>query len=337
MVLHDAPMTALSRLIEARDAGARYLLGRQREDGLIGEPDWGMAAYYKAVWAFTAAGHTAAASRLLAWVRAHNFDPGTGDFRGEHPRGQALEAVYPYPNAWLAIGAQKLGAFDIARRAADFIVTLQDTATGGFRARPEQGGDSPQDVLSSAQAGLACLFTGRLGNARFTAHFLRTVMEEQPEPETKLYFVWQRDGLRLDFKPDHEKFFVLHAGQPLQPYLQIGIAAAFLSRMAMASGETSNVELARRYLEPAFRATSAMYQTAQAGKAGWGAALVHQLTGEDRYRGLAFRVAEALCAQQNPDGSWHNTGGFTHEAVTEEVTAEFVVLLGDMAGALASR
>ena len=72
------------------------------------------------------------------------------------------------------------------------------------------------------------------------------------------------------------------------------------------------------------------------GKVGWGAALVYQVTGEDRYRDLALRVADALLAQQNPDGSWHNTGGFTHQSETNEVTAEFVVLLDEMVQGLAS-
>ena len=329
--------TSLDVFTASRDRATAYLIGRQRDDGLIGEPEWGMGSYYKAVWALTVAGHSNNASRLLRWVREHGYDPATGDFRGEHARGPALDGVYPYPNAWLTIGAQKLGAFDVARRAADFIVTLQDPSTGGFRARIDvEVEKSPQDVLSSSQAGLAGLFTGRLGNARACAGFLRSVMDAQPEPEKSLYFVWQRGALRTEFKPEAEKFFVVRADQPLQWYFQMGIAAAFLARMAMASGESSHLELAKRYLAPAFTATDAMYETAQVGKVGWGAALVYQLTGEDRYRDLALRVGDALVAQQNADGSWHNTGGFTHQAVTDEVTAEFVALLDEIVQGLSS-
>ncbi len=334
----DQTSIDLAPYIQARDRAAEYLAARQRPDGLIGEPEWGMGSYYKAVWALAAAGRAWNASRLLSWIRANNFDPQTGDFRGTYPRGQALEGIYPYPNAWLAIGAQKLGAFHFSRRAADFLVTLQDPNSGGFRARidvePEK---APQDVLSSSQAGLACLFTGRLGNARACGGFLRRVMEAQPEPDKRLYFVWQREALRTEFKPEAASYFVLQADAPLQWYFMMGIAAAFLCRLAMASGEGSHLELAGRYLELAFHCTDAMYDTAQVGKVGWGAALVYQLGGEPRYRDLAVRVAGALLAQQQPEGCWHNTGGFTHQAVTDEVTAEFVVLLDEIVQGLAGR
>ncbi|MBI2912711.1 MAG: hypothetical protein HYY03_02185 [Chloroflexi bacterium] len=332
----------LTPFIQARDRAADYLVARQRPDGdphrgLIGEPEWGLGSYYKALWALAAAGRTGEAARLLAWVRENGFDPETGDFRGEYPRGAGLEAVYPYPNAWLAIGAQKLGAFHIARRAADFLVTLQDPASGGFRARIDVEPDrAPQDIMSSSQAGLACLFAGRLGNARACGGFLRTLMDAQPQPEERLYFIWSRGALRTEFKPEAARFFAVQFEQPLQWYFQIGIAAAFLSRLAMTTGARSELDLARRYIDLAFRCTDAMYETAQVGKVGWGAALVYQLTGDDRYRDLALRVADALLTQQNPDGSWHNTGGFTEQVVTDEVTAEFVVLLDEMVQGLSA-
>ena len=329
----------LAPYLQARDRAADYLVARQSPDGLIGQPEWGLGSYYKAAWALTAAGRTQNAARLLAWIRHNSFDPQTGDFRpkvdpsgqGQYPRGQALDAVYPYPNAWLTIGAHKLGAFDISRKAADFLITLHDPASGGFRARidvePEK---APQDLMCASQAGLACLFTGRLGIARAAGGFLRRLMDAQPQPDKRLYFVWQRGALRTEFKPESAAFFVVQADQPRQWYFMIGIAAAFLCRLAMAAGEPSQLQLAKRYLDLAFRCTDAMYETAQVGKVGWGAALVYQLTGETRYRDLALRVADALLAQQQPEGCWHNTGGFTHQAVTDEVTAEFVVLLDEM-------
>ena len=53
----------IDQLIEAKQRGAQYLLGRQRDDGAVGDPSGGLGAYYKAPWALAAAGHSAAAPR----------------------------------------------------------------------------------------------------------------------------------------------------------------------------------------------------------------------------------------------------------------------------------
>jgi len=45
-------------------------------------------------------------------------------------------------------------------------------------------------------------------------------------------------------------------------------------------------------------------------------------------------VAATSLEQQNPDGSWDNTGGCTIEGLRDEVTAEFVALLDEVVGAL---
>ncbi|MHB8577106.1 MAG: hypothetical protein ACYDCQ_17475, partial [Dehalococcoidia bacterium] len=66
------------------------------------------------------------------------------------------------------------------------------------------------------------------------------------------------------------------------------------------------------------------------GKVAWGAALLAGVTGDTPTRALALRAAGALLAQQNPDGSWDNTGGFTREEVRDEVTAEFVAIMDEV-------
>ncbi|HEY7802405.1 MAG TPA: hypothetical protein VIE40_07005, partial [Dehalococcoidia bacterium] len=91
-----------------------------------------------------------------------------------------------------------------------------------------------------------------------------------------------------------------------------------------------------RYLELAFNVLDEMYETAQVGKVGWGAGLVYGAGGGDRYLDLAARVGRAMIAQQTAEGAWDNTGGYTTDAVRTEVTCEFVVLLDEMIGGIAS-
>jgi hypothetical protein len=326
--------TDLTRLVDARDRGAEYLLSRQRADGAVGEPGEGLGCYYKASYAFAASGRTAAGARLVAWIRRHMFSP-EGDVRGEFERGP-LSFVYTYPNAWIVCGAQKLGQLDVARRGVDFIATLQDGETGGFRTQLDKP-QSVQDVMSACMSGMAALYAGHLDVARGVARFLATVWEAQPEPEAALYYIYRPgSGLVTETEPEKVKNIVVRVAEPRQRYFQIGIATAFLTKLAQATGDDAHLGLARSYLELAFHATDAMYETAQVGKVGWGAAMLYGATGDERVGGLAARAGEALLDQQNDDGSWDNTGGFSTEAVRDEVTAEFVSILDDMAQGLSS-
>jgi len=122
------------RLTESRDRGIRFLLEQQRPDGAIGNPEAdGLGPYYKALWALAAAGQQEAGGRLATWI-AKNVLTEDGDFAGAL-RGEGHNYSYPYPNAWIICGAQKLGRFDISRRGMDFLMLLHHEEDGGFRTR----------------------------------------------------------------------------------------------------------------------------------------------------------------------------------------------------------
>lgn len=308
--------------------GADFLERRQREDGAIGDPEsGGLGCFYKALLALTLAGRQRAAARLAAWLRGNAATP-TGDFAGGWARG-VLENVYPYGNAWLVAGLQAAGAYDLARRGIDFLATLQDPESGGFRDRPDLPPERVrQTVMPSAMAGIAALACGRIEIATGVARFLHTVRLAQPNPAYQLFYVYTGGrGVITDVPPGKEEDYIVDARLPRQAYYMLGIAAAFLSEYALATGEHEALDDARAFLAPAHNATPAMYATAQVGKVAWGAALLYGATGEQRQRALAERAVEALLSQQNPDGSWDDTPGFTTEAARDEVTAEFVAIL----------
>jgi hypothetical protein len=336
------PLAKLERYLRARDLGADYLVSRQRADGMIGDVEQsGLGGFYKAVWALRAAGRTAAAARLAGWVRRHGVTP-EGDFAGEFSRG-GLDQVYAYPNAWLIGGLHRLGAYDLSLSGMRFLRGLVDPRTGGLATqRGGPGPGVPQEVLSSAMAGLAALTTGDLDTASGVHAFLRRVLDAQPAPDRLLCHVYLPErGVVTQFAPEEAARFAVYADRPLQAYFMYGIGAAFCVRCAMAV-QASQPEAARtaladaaRFLMPAHNAYDAMYETAQVGKVAWGAALLAGCTGDAYERALAERAADALLDQQNPDGSWDNTGGYTTEGMRDEVTAEFVALLDEVAGALA--
>ena len=330
-------LTLVERCTLARDRGAHFLESRQGPDSMIGAvEEGGLGSFAKAVWALAAAGRTRAASRLAGWIRRHGFTP-EGDFAGAFSRGY-LEEFYPYPNAWLIAGLQRLSAYDLTRPAIRFLTALQDPASGGLAVR--RGGPGPdvrQEVLSSAMAGIAALASGEQPLADGVYRFLRHVLDAQPEPERMLCHTYAPGrGVVTQFPVDQATQYAVQADQPRQPYFLFGVGAAFCVRYFQATGERSALADAARFLLPAHNACDAMYETAQVGKVAWGAALLAACTGDARQQALAERAAAAILDQQNPDGSWDNTGGYTTEGVRDEATAEFVALLDEVIGALAA-
>jgi hypothetical protein len=328
--------SVVERLRDARERGVAYLLQHQRADGAIGEPERdGLGPYYKTLWAFACSGETAAANRLANWLR-DNVQTADGDFAGPL-RGTMHDSNYAYPNAWMICGAQKAGRFDLATRGWRFLSTLQDARTGGFRMQRDRE-DAIQDVLNASQAGNAALICGDVDAAKRVGEFLRMMWDAQPRPETELFFVHKPgQGLRTEFPEERQRLHSIRTDARRQAYFNMGIAAAFLVRLAQATGETTHVGLAKRWLEIGFHVLDEMYETAQVGKVGWGAALTYAASGDERYLALAERVGEAMLAQQTDTGGWDNTGGYVNDAVRIEVTAEFVVLLDEMIGGLASQ
>jgi hypothetical protein len=329
--------TAITQHIQAaRDRGVAYLLENQRADGAVGMPEkHGLSPYYKTVWALAAGGQTEAGNRLATWVR-DNVQTPEGDFAGPL-RGTLNDRNYAYPNAWLLCGAHKLGRYDVFAPGMRFLSTLQHAETGGFRMQPEKA-DAIQDVLNASQAGNALLLAGRIDDALRVGAFLRMMWDAQPHPDTELFFVYKPGvGLRTEFPAERQRMHSIRVDTPRQSYFNMGIAAAFLTRLTMATGDASWVDLGKRYLEIGFHVLDEMYETAQVGKVGWGSALAYGVTGDERMRQLAERVGEAMLAQQTEGGGWDNTGGYVNDTIRIEVTAEFVVLLDEMLGGLGMR
>ncbi len=322
-----APLQPRSPFAAARDRGADYLEFRQRGDGLVGDESAGLGGFYKATYALAAAGRTRAAGRMVGWLRRHAATP-EGDFAGGWERG-GLADLYPYGNAWIAAGLWRAGAFDLGGRALDFLASLQDPQSGGLRTRSDrEGPDVRQEVMSSAMAGIAALIGGRLELADGVARFLRTILAAQPRPAEMLCHVYTPErGVITEFPDERAGEFAVIASRPRQAYFIYGIGAAFMTGYALARGDRAALDDAAAFLLPAHHATDAMYETAQVGKVAWGAALLAGATGDAAQRDLALRAAGALLAQQNPDGSWDNTGGYTTEGARDEVTAEFVAIM----------
>lgn len=292
---------------ERAQRGMAWLAQQQDSDGswkLL--KDAPVDAYYKAGWAFNLMGEPAAAERALDWVKARFMQP-DGDFL---PRGNPwhVDVHYQYANGWFVIGAQKQGRYDVARPGMQFLLTQQDPTHGGFYSKKSTGQRQRSDTMSTGIAGIASLATGGLDAAKRVATCFQWMIEAQPTPEQRFYTTIDAEGeLATDF-PEGESFWrVIETGQPDQCWYAVGLPFTFALLMHQATGEQRYAELAEWFFDFQSRCVNP-WEGGSSGKAAWGASMLYRVTGAERYRDIALRVAEKYMERQSSEG-WFARGG----------------------------
>jgi hypothetical protein len=326
-------MSDLAPYKQARDRGTAWLLEQVNSDGSIGGTDQDFL-YYRLPWTFTITGHTDITVRLCQWVRENQFAD-NGDFVGVTPR--QIEAS-TYQNATFVYGAQMARQYDLSYHGWSHVLTRRDQRSGGFtHAASGTGVAADENIPTVAQVGKAALMMGDLDVAEGAAAWFRMLWELQTDLPDRLFYVYNAEtqGLVIDFPPERAFHYVVENQQPRQRFTCGGIAAAFLVRLYLATGDTRHLELARAYMEFSMAATERQFEVSQVCKAGWGSALLYQVTREVTFRDFTCRVADFFVADQQADGCWKDSGPYgqaTH--VNIMVTAEFVMILDTMIGCL---
>jgi hypothetical protein len=308
--------------------GTDWLLGFINPDGSIG-PARNRLYYYRVPWTFAMMGEVTAASRTLDWIGREMFSP-EGAFEGVSPQGVFEQRYGSYPLACLIVGATLLERFDISLRGARHLLTWQDPESGGFyNNRRDEPRVSEQEVFPAAQGGMSFLMVGQIDAAIKAGEWLRRLWELQPDVEHKLYHVYSpAKGLVTDYPPDQETLYVTKKDQPWQHHFNGGIAAAFLTKLYMATSETAWLDLARAYEEFSMTTDECQFQSMQTCKSGWGSGLLYLVTRQPRYRDWTVRLGDWFVDLQREDGRWENTKVFNPNptlADNIEVTAEFVM------------
>ena len=320
-------MNPLTHFREARDLGGAYLLAQQAQDGGFPATEPNLHDYYKVLRAFQVCGHTDAATRLCAWIRKNGMTP-DGDFGPR--RGMALGHNYAYLNAWVIIGAHRLGQFDLSHKGMDFLTRFRDPVSGGFYASPTgRDADTEQDLMVTCMCGLAALYTGRIEIARGVGEWLQTVMKAQPDFPERLYTVYTREnGLCTEPHPEDETRFVLHSNATRdENFFNPGIAGAFLARLFQATAEKAWLDLAMEYVRCAEVASDFLFRIVRAGKVGWAASVLYTLTGAQKYREMAVRIGHNLTALQAGEGYWRGGAG---DGPSNDSTAERVAWMDEI-------
>jgi len=328
----------MGKYFQARERGANWLLSQVRPDGSLPEPS--LNAHYKLPYALVVAGHPLVARRALDYLN-RSFLNAEGDYV-EDPSDPAsrggFRCFYVYCDCWIAEAAQRIGRFDVARRTGKFVLAYQDEKTGGFRSDPEgRTIEGEMDLLSTARAGMLSLFLGEMEAAARAGDFLLDATKKQPWPEKAVCLAFDPSGSAITTVPEGkgEGLYMVKTDQPRQLYFYLGYPMAFLARLYQATGEARYLEGARQYFAYHKNCSSDVFSSWPSGKSGWGAAVLHTLTGEEEHGRAAETLADFLLHTQSPDGFWFNARSYARvedqpPAVTFDVTAEFVVWLSSI-------
>ncbi len=308
----------------------KWLMSQQSEDGALQPLEHGLATYHKVPLAYAVMGQIDRAAALSTWIHENSLDD-EGDFLGHYPRPALHNQFYSWGNSWLICGEHCLGHFGLSVPALDFLLTLQHPTTGGFlTAGPEAGLGDRQDGLSTAAAGLACLYGGRIEAAEAAARFLLWLWDNQPGgAAARLYFVAeQTDRIVTDFDEELAHYFAVHISRAEQWYHVPALAAGFLILLHEATGESAYLEGGHQYLQFADSCAPDRYSSDKSMFLGWAAAIGFRTTTNANYERIAEEVGANLLAVQLDNGSWlQGCMGSDITADVVDATAEGIICL----------
>jgi hypothetical protein len=177
-----------------------WLVTRLRDDGSYGPEADDLACYYKSPYLFQLSGRTRDAARLLEFIRARFMRP-DHDFAtsADHKSDNAAFTEYwAYPNGWLAMAAQRMGRFDMAYPAFEYLRSCHEPDRGGFRTSGSSGcNDGGTDALTTAHLGLVCLYFGDVQRAEGAGRWLAQLLARQPDLRAGLFLRLDRSGQAL--------------------------------------------------------------------------------------------------------------------------------------------
>ncbi len=178
------------------------------------------------------------------------------------------------------------------------------------------------------------ILTGQIEAARRAGQWVKQLWELQPDVEHKMYHVYSpAQGLVTDFAPDQQAVYLTRKDQPWQYHYNGGIAAAFLTKLYMATGDEQWLDLARKYQAFSMTSDECQFQSMQTCKSGWGSGLLYVATREQSYRDWTVRLGDWFVGHQFEDGHWENTKYWTPDPTDDiniEVTAEFVMHVANL-------
>ena len=283
--------------------GIDFMLDNFNADGSFAGTEISIVGVYKSPKVFTVAGKAKEAETALNYI-ADRFCE-NGDFHNGH-----CDISQPmtdnYRNAWLIWGSHAMGRSDIYEPAADYLESCISPKFGGLPGRLEYHfHESILDWGCSALGTVAFTHIGRLDAARECARFLEEMLDDQPEPDNKLYLRKTWDGKFYHIFPPHlDTEFQVEFQAPDQVVWYFGAAMAGLGYLYNATREQRWLKLAERIFNLTKQCRPEVYELLTSAKIGWGSSVLYTATGKQEYADTMVTVANHVVATQEEKGGW---------------------------------
>ena len=330
------PDSLLEKLRASRDLALKFLLDRIDSSG---KPEGGPEHHARLPWTLAVAGARPEAAAVLSWHEREVLGA-DGDLLPGPNRDRWTFQWSSYPLSMLAFGAWILERYDTALAIMDTLVDFQDVETGGaFAQRPEVRKSQRQDLFPTAQLGMSGLMTGRPEVAARCFTWLTDLYQTQPHLPSRLYTARDENGLMIPTKDSpptrigssFEFEVVTDFDKPKQAFYNPGIAAAFLARYYMATGDENAKHLGQNYLSLSEKGTERQFdhsESMQICKFGWGAANMLEIDPTAGHLLNVLKMTKWFIASQRSDGSWRDSAFLIPKPEVGdvmEITAEFAL------------
>jgi len=297
--------TLFDHVVAATGRGARWLVGHLDDGGRFCPPDHDVVnRYHKIPLALITNGHWGPAGRVLDHF-AQTFLRPQGLVDIPNPSSTNTET---YIESWLAWAAQLAGRFGLAQQLADSIeAKLHPQLGGAFDDFADRQSKAPLNMEIQGGAGMAMLAVGRLEAAKRVGRFAQHAWRSQPRRDEALHNYFDNAGQPVvDFPPEQALSYVFKTGALLQPLANLGFVINFLIKLDGAAPGEGFLETARSFFDWAADALPDHDSCPQHHKFGWSAAMLYELTGDQRYFKIAHDLCRASVAAQQRDGGWRS-------------------------------
>lgn len=296
--------------LRASEKAVDFLVSQLQSNGSYKSTD-DLAAYYKLPTTLYAAGRVEEAGRVVDYILERFLQP-NGDLltgEGDKSADAALTEYYHYTNAWVAMGAQRLGRFDMAQGLHPYLLGFYNKHQGGFNTstpyHPSDKDAIVTDTLSTSHGGLLALYFGDMEKAKTAGDLLLHMIAVQPDLSAGFYERIDRKGDPItEFSAEKAAFYFVSASESNQAYFFVGYPIAYLGLLYRATGEQRYLAGAQAYLSWVLSTSGNVRSFFFSHKVGWGAAIIANITGNTTYARLACDIADHLVSIQQPNGQF---------------------------------